>query len=293
MPLSLGLFTALAAAPPAVELPPPADNRIEIVGELARPSPKEAESYLRDLGVAHGERPTARWFDDICPHAVGIPQPYSTVIETQIRTTIKSVGAPIAKRRCRPNFIIAFTDDGGALVQLMKRRGSGIGAELPAAAIAQLTGQSMPVRWWYDTDVRNRDGIPATSAPLPWLQVETDGGVSDMPTRGGTLSSYGSSNISTLAVRSIRSAVVVIDVGLTTGRPLQQVVDYATLVGLAEIRFGAAPKESILSIFKNSETPQATMAPRDVRFLQSLYRIPMDRSSSQQRRSLVSGITGR
>ena len=84
---------------------------------------------------------------------------------------------------------------------------------------------------------------------------------------------------------------MVIDVKRAEGVPLKSVIDYATLVGLAEIKLGASPGNSILSLFRSDGHNRLTR--RDRAFLTGLYRIAMDRRAEQQRRALVGAIAGR
>jgi hypothetical protein len=147
------------------------------------------------------------------------------------------------------------------------------------------------VRWWYNTEIRSRDGSPAADVPTPGGFLEGPQ-VIPLPTgQSGNLSLYSPSLVSTQAVRAIHSATVVIDVKRAEGVPLKSVIDYATLVGLAEIKLGASPGNSILSLFRSDGHNRLTR--RDRAFLTGLYRIAMDRRAEQQRRALVGAIAGR
>lgn len=236
----------------------PSTDSITIIGERTNQARQQSEAYLRELGVAIGDHPTARWFDPICPRAIGLNQANATIVEMQVRGTIAKVGARLAGASCAQNFLIVFADDGAGLVQMLKRREASVGSELPPPALRELTRGAAPVRWWYNTEVRSRDGSATTSVVPPGVQVETVGGVGTLPTSGESLSIYGSSIVSTQTVRTIRSAVVVVDVQRSEGIRLKPVIDYTSLVGLAEIRQGAEPFGSVLSLFSGSAGAQGS-----------------------------------
>jgi hypothetical protein len=86
------------------------DETIVVTGELPGDPKEQARAYVKELGVAAGEQPTARWFDPICPHAIGLGKEHAKIVEEQIRRIIREAGAPLAKARCAPNFAVAFTD---------------------------------------------------------------------------------------------------------------------------------------------------------------------------------------
>jgi hypothetical protein len=262
----------------------PGDDVIVVTGELQEQAKRKAQAYVNELGVATGERPTARWFDPICPHAIGLSKQHAAIVEQQIRRIIREVGAPLAKAGCRSNLVVAFTDGPEHVVKRIARAGS----ELPSATARELKQGDAAVRWWYDTEFRTRDGLPAGDTPPPSAFVEASNATALPSGQSGNLSLYNSSLVSTQVVRAIHSATVIVDVQRTQGVPLKSVVDYAALVGLAEIVLGASPDDSILSLLQTSG--ERGLTHRDRAFLTSLYRIAMDRKAGQQRRAIVQAM---
>ena len=144
------------------------------------------------------------------------------------------------------------------------------------------------MRWWYNTELRSKDGKPASDAAVPWATLNSPS-YSPLPTgSSGSLPQYNSSMVSTQSVRAIHSATVIIDVNRAEGVPLKSVVDYAALVGLSEIALGASPTDSVLSLFQSGGNRELTI--RDRGFLKGLYQIAMDRSSDRQRRAIVNAM---
>ena len=290
----MALLSAFAATPVHSQQP----TEIVVIGQAPEKMRNETESYLNQVGVAAGERPTSRWFDPICPRAIGLQSQQAALAERQIREISTLVGAPLAKDGCSPNFAIVFTGDGGAVVRQIAKKESTRLREVPASAQNELKQGTAPVRWWYETEIRESDGRPMIGAPPPSLMVFSVGGMasSGSGTLAGTVPSneekylnhYSSSAVSTQVVRALRSATVIVDVSRAKGKPLSSVVAYAAMVGLAEIRQGAAPGPSILSLFSNKAIDDLTFS--DTAFLKSLYRVHMDRTAEQQRRTLVGGM---
>ena len=263
---------------------PRSDEVIVVTGELQEQAKRKAQAYIKELGVVTGERPTARWFDPICPRAIGLSAQHAAIVEEQMRQIIREVGAPLAKAGCSPNFAVAFTDGPEQVVRHIASAGS----ELSPPAARELKKGKAPVRWWYNTEFRNRDGMSAgdTVSPSAFVQAPN---YTPLPSgRSGNLSLYGSSLVSTQVVRAISSATVVVDVQRAEGVPLKSVIDYAALVGLSEIAFSASPADSILTLFQSGRNRGLTR--RDRAFLTSLYRIAMDRKAEQQRRAIVQAM---
>ena len=294
-PVAMSL--ALLMSEPAVAsiAQPEDDEEIVVIGETMREAQRQAQAYVQQVGIAVGERPTARWVDPICPSAVGLAPEKEAIVRQQVRDLIRQVGAPLGKENCAPNLVIVFTDGPEAVVATMTRKGSAVLREVAPPVAREIKEGSAPIRWFYQTDVRSREGFSATDTVNPALLGATEGhlGNAEMPQfgygDGGVLNVKGSSHISSQAIRTIKHATVIVDVLRAKGRSLREVTDYAALVGLAEIKFGAAPPRSILSLF-DAQMPVTELTKRDVAMLSGLYRIHMDRRAEQQRRTLVNAI---
>ena len=260
------------------------DDTIVVTGELEKQARQKANSYIRELGVATGEQQAARWFDPICPRTIGLSKDHARIVEDRVRQVVQEAGAPLAEAGCSANFLIAFTDGPERLVQ----RVAGSRGGLPLTHARELKEGSAPIRWWYNTEFRSKDGKPASDASIPWAEVGSPSYTPLPSGQSGSLLHYNSSMVSTQAVRAIHSATVVIDVERAEGASLKSVVDYAALVGMAEISLGAAPPESVLSLFQPGGGRELTV--RDRTFLSGLYEIAMDRPATRQRRAIVQAM---
>lgn len=265
------------------------DDEIVVTGETRKEAQRKAQAYVRQLGVATGEKQAARWIGAVCPRAIGVNKAHAALVEQRIRKIATEAGAPVARPGCQGNLIVAFTDDGKAVARRISSLDSSPTSQLSARDATKLKTDESPVRWWYNTSVQSKDGAASTSVNPPAAQfTDANGNRSDPPINDRTtvLSQYNSSLVSTLAVRGILSATVVVDVERASGTSLASIIDYAALVGLAEIRLGAAPDGSILSLFKPASAEKA-LTGRDAAFLKGLYKITLDRRANQQQRTLV------
>ena len=290
--LSLAVCVALIGSVPAAGsiAQPERDEEIVIVGETMRQAQRQAQAYVQEVGIAAGNQPTARWVDPICPSAVGLASDKEALVKRQVRDLIRQVGAPLGKENCAPNLMIVFTDGPEAVVEAMTKKGSGILREVAPAVAQEIKQGAAPIRWFYQTDVRTREGSSMTDTVNPAL-LNSFPGATEPPKlpSDSVLNVKSSSHISSQAVRTIKHATVIVDVLRAKGNSLRAITDYAALVGLAEIKFGASPERSILSLF-DPQAPVTELSKRDVAMLTGLYRIHLDRRAEQQRRTLVNRI---
>ncbi|MFM5924053.1 MAG: hypothetical protein ACKOPG_07710 [Novosphingobium sp.] len=290
--LAAVLFARCAQAGEPV---PPSEAAITVTGvkqdlEQVR---REAAAFVRKTGVASGQTPAARWIDPVCPKVIGLPGHLANRVETQLRDIAQGNGVPVARAKCRSNVVVVFTDDARKLIGTIASRQPQSLAEVPVSARPALKTGPAPVRWWYTTGVRSKDGVRAATAPPPWFMGDgNNGGGSPIPMDGDTttLVQTGTSIVSTQTVRAFSSATVVIDVNLADGKTLDAVTDFAALVAFAEIRPSPSPPDgTILALFEPGGD-LAGLTERDAAFLKALYRLPLDRQAHQQRGRLVDDL---
>lgn len=293
----LGLALCFPTAATAQAVPPsspPAEALPEVVVTGERVSPEElhrrAEDFVRRVGVVTGDRQAARWRDPICPHIIGLSPVLSQKVEDKFRSIARAAGAPLAPTsRCEKNVIIAFTGDAGAVIRSLASRSPRQLSEVPSGARADLLEGKAPIRWFYTTESRSKDGLRGTGSQPQWSSGNGQGGGSIIGDNGKSVSllQYGSGIISTSGIRVLTGATVVIDVNLAEGKTLNAVASYAALVALSEVRLsGEKPAHSILGMFDRSEAAES-LSEFDLRFLNSLYALPLDRNPRSQRGRIV------
>jgi hypothetical protein len=261
------------------------DDPIIVTGSrLTREQAREqAGDYVRQVGVARGLAPAARWIDPVCPRVRGIAEPYARIVEARMRGIAQETGIQTADKGCHPNISVSFVGNAEALMKVIGRRSPIRFREVPPEAREALINGDLPIRWWYLTDERTKGGvsrvphsIPTTGAPL---QVEAFG-------------HYNSSIVGTQMNRAIVEAGVVIDLDRVEGRRLDAIAAYAAFVAFAEVRAGATPPAgSVLGMFGRDGEPQGGgLTKQDRTFLRALYRLPLDRTARRLRGRLVSDM---
>jgi len=297
-PATAVLAALLIAAPaPARAQATPEDDRDIIVegrAESAEERREAARAFVRQLGVAEGQKPVARWIDPICVGVSGLSEAHAAIVRKRLLAVAEAADVPVAAAPCRTNLLVSFVERGGDMVRRLMRRAGSRFREVPLAERAQLRSDTTPARWWYTSEVRGRDGRPASGAPAGWFGGEPgEGGGSIVPdVGGGSLIQTGSSIVSTQAIRALTSATIVIDANLAQGASLDAVAAHAAMVTLAEIdREASPPTGSILSLYRPDATPR-DLSERDRIFLHELYAMPLDRRARQQRNRLIARLAG-
>ncbi len=271
-----------------------ADASEAIIVNGSRLTPEQARdqaiAFVRGVGVAFGDRSVARWEAPVCPHIIGLESVHAQIVEKTLRRIAWKAKIPYATAPCHTNVVVTFTTDAGAVVRRISSRAIKSLSEVPLNARDVLRNGDAPVRWWYTTDVRSKDGMSASAAPAPWTSGNAEGGGSVLPDTGRSLNQYGSSIISTQAIRVLKSATIIVDANLAEGHTLDAVASYIAMVAFAEISSNDfAPSGSILSTFVSAEASAVT--DWDLAFLRALYRLPLDRKARQQRNILVAELT--
>ncbi len=288
------MLAILAVPAVAVAVVPDNGSSDQITVTATKLRPEEArdraDTFVRSLGVLSGEATLARWVEPVCPKALNLAPQYAAIVETKLRAIATAARVPVARTPCHANIAVSFVPDGGAVVRQIAAKSPRRFAELAGSARAALLDGTAPIRWWYATGRRHKDGVAASTAPPPIMVGSGEGGGSVLPTLdGGSYSSYGDSLLATPTVRVLTGATVVVDIARTDGLPLDAVVSYAAMVAFAEIKAADfAPPYSILGLFQPGGA--RGLSDWDRAFLAALYRVPHARAGRQQRGLLVREI---
>ena len=267
----------------------------DVVVTNARLSPEEARKrafdYVRRAGVAVGERPAARWIDKVCPRVTGLAGDAGPRIEARIREVAKAAGAPLAGEPCTPNATIRFVADARETTREIARRGDQM-RELPVPVRRAVVEGDAPVRWWYKTGMRSRDGERMLNTIPAFVGSENGQAGQALPVASdsGIMSTYGSSLVSTQVARGIEGATLIVDADRVATQRLDALADYIALVTLAEVDPLVDPApDSVLGLF--AERSQATaLSAWDERFLRALYSLTLDRRGRQHRGALAAAL---
>ena len=290
--LSLLLFTApLIAATQRTD-----SAEITVRGTLISPEQarERAVNFVRQTGVANGQQQVARWVVPACIKVIGLTAPQEAKVAGVMRGVAREAKVPVAPVDCEPNLTVSFTSDAGQLVRHIHARKPSQFSDLTRAEKEQLLNGPAAVRWWYVTEMMDRDGVKANTISAPWIGPDKEGGTSaySLPTAEGVTATqqYNSgSNVRTPTVRSLYGANVVVDASTAEGTSVDAIAAYAAMVAFAEIKASDPPLDSILGLFQPGGA-ETTMTDWDMAFLKSLYRMPLDRRSRIQRGHLVEAL---
>ncbi|PZN93936.1 MAG: hypothetical protein DCF31_11095 [Alphaproteobacteria bacterium] len=255
----------------------------------------KARDFIRDVLPIPAYGQYARWTQPVCPKVAGIADVYAAMVETRVRAAATAAGVPLAPPGCRTNLSITFSEDARVTAGIIARRKPRLVAKLDGLQQDRLFNAALPVRWWHVSEPTDDNGLPATSATV-LMTTQTFGGQSlaeSLPINPDTImtGSYNSSLIDTNLKIGVTGAVVLVDIPLATGKPLDAVADYVALVALAPAKL---PPElpgvpSILGLF-GSNGGAAALTGWDKAYLAALYRIQLNRNANRQRGQLVGAI---
>lgn len=255
----------------------------------------KARDFVRDLLPVPAYGQFARWTQPVCPKVTGIADVYAAMVETRVRAAAMAAGVPLAQAGCRTNLSITFSEDAKVTAGIIARRKPRLVAKLNGLERDRLFNAALPVRWWHVLEPTDGSGLPASSATV-LTTTQTFGGqnlAESLPIGPDALmtGSYSSSLIDTNLRLGVTGAVVLVDIPLATGKPLDAVADYVALVALAPAKL---PPElpgvpSILGLF-SSNGGAAVLTGWDRAYLAAYYRMQLNRNADRQRNQLVNAI---
>lgn len=235
-------------------------DSILVTGRTEQPSRSEVHSQARDIAVSGNvyDVPLARFEDPICPGIAGLTVETATMMVDRIRENARFVDLAIQEDGCRPNFIVAFVDDGQrTLANLMDQN---------PARFQWLTSvdkremlEPGPVRVWTDVQPTTRDGIPIARGR-------------NLVNPPMTRAAMSHSRIYTTLRNDIVSVMIIVDRDAARGMSLLQLADYATMRGLVQTQ----PTEgmsvgSILGLFEPNGPFAEHLTDFDRAYLNAVY----------------------
>lgn len=252
-----------------------------------------AVDFVKRTGVANGQQQVARWIIPICVKVLGLTTSQAVRIEDSMLDIAYEANMPVAGPGCQPNITVTFAPDAGEVVRHIYAKKPQQLREVSQSEREQLLSGEAPIRWWYATEMMDREGMRSNNISAPWLTAgEGTGAPVSLPTVDGvaTTQQYNSgSNVRTPTVRSLYGATVVVDASKAGNTPVDAIAAYSAMVAFAEMSASAPPPDSILGLFQPSSV-ETSLTDWDMAFLKSLYRMPLDRRSRIQRGHLVEAL---
>ena len=269
MLLMLSLAMLLAAAAPG-EPEPMTVTGTRLSGAAVA---EGARSYVRSVLPVPAYGQYARWVDPVCVKVSGIAESYAARVAARVTTAAAAAGVRVGKPGCRANLSVVFTEDAPTTVGVIVRKKPKQIARVTGEDRARLLTAPLPVRWWHGIELRGADGNGATPAGSSALMSAPSNIAlqNALPPNAPQTDGWSSSLINSQVAVWATSGVVVVDIGLATGKPLDAVADYVAMVGLAPMKLPpAAPGvPSILALFGTDAAP-AALTDWDKAFLASL-----------------------
>lgn len=259
------LAGALALAVPASAQEDAADD-IVVTGRVeAPPTTTEVTRQARAITAPTALRhlPLPRFEDRLCPGIFGMKPDYASLMIGRIRANAERLDLWMSEDdgTCRPNFIVAFVDDGQAALAQIERNQGWLMQGLTTADRRELLAEDGPVRVWTTTQTRSRDGLP-----VPRRETL------DNPP---TVSTWMAHSKIYLATREdITQVIVLFDRKDIYGKTLVQLADYATMRGLARTRpmdGDGQTMDTILALFDANGSPPLEMTEFDRAYLGAVY----------------------
>jgi len=203
------------------------------------------------------EESLVRWRTPICLLAAGLAIEDVKYLTARLSQISSSVGVPLARLPCQPNFVIVATPEPERVLDAWYARDSRLFGNAPPARIREFleTSRSRPVRVWYNINLGRKSGVRNGHF------IPSDQRAESSPFIGN-------------AVFDISSVFAIIDTNRTEHTTLDQLAGYLAIAGLTNIdldaELGSAP--SILRLFASpGENQPSDLSGWDAAFLRALY----------------------
>lgn len=258
----LGLV-ALAAAPLAAQEadPPP----IIVEGDRL-----QDETALTDLardvaGRPRADRPLARFEQPLCLMVAAVDTRLGQELAERIIDNARRAEVPVRGRGCKPNALLALSDDAHAQLRAIRDSGKRLFAGLRPRDIDAALGARDPVYVFQASQTTAASG-------QAMLRAMPDTPPENRVTAMGRLSR--------LTREDMLAALVVVDNAAVTGLSPVQIADYASLrllaptgeVDMAEA--GTDGPRTIMTLFAAPASAPQQMTRFDRAYLKALYRMP-------------------
>lgn len=254
------------AAPGWAQSDSPTDDNENIVvtGKAATSTEVSRQARaITDMSSAIRHEPMARFQDKLCPGVMGLEADAASLMIDRLRDNAQLLGLGLTKDdgTCRPNFIVAFVENGAENLQQIADHNGWAFQDMSPSERRKLLSEEGPVRVWTITQMRTRDGIP----------IPRSVSLFDPP----QVNTWMAHSKIYLAIREdITRVVVLFDREGVKGKTLLQLADYATMRGLARTRpveSDGQPMDTILALFDPGATPPGRMTEFDRAYLGAIY----------------------
>jgi hypothetical protein len=239
------------------------DTVVIEAGRARQQLEQQVHEYVAQALVPGDDESVARWLVPACPLVAGLTPARNTFITDRIVKVAAAAGVPIAPEGCSPNLLVIATVDPESLLREWRRRDRHIFVgERGIGGLEHFIATPRPVRTWHDA----MSGCP--------------GGAGTFRARGGTFFSECIGNrrmdsrLQWETVRTLFSAIVVIDLNRVGELSMGQISDYVAMSAFTPLRDHAANvgAPSVLQLFAPDVVAKPEGMTRwDEAFLEALY----------------------
>lgn len=281
-----GMAAMLAHAAVAAQAVPAEPPGIVVEGE--RPVEQKALTDLaRDIaGHPRERRPLARFEQPLCLMVAASDTGLAKQIAERIIDNAKSAGVRVRGNGCKPNALVAVSDDAHAQLAAIRKSGRRLFAGLSAREIDAAMGARDPVYVFQASKQTSASGEVIVSSPEA-------GGSNGVP--GPTNQIWSAGRLKREIREDMLAVLVVVDNAAIGGLSPAQVADYASLrllapTGEVDVAEAGAPR-TIMTLFVAPASAPATMTRFDRAYLKWLYRMPPGSFASEVLRAAVLDAT--
>jgi hypothetical protein len=252
-----------------------------------RDTEKRVHEFVSHVPVmSNTDESFARWNTPICPLVAGLPGKDGEFVLTRLSEIALLVGAPLASRECRANFVVLVTPTPNASLTAWVARAHyrHLFGDADPEKIKIFLKTQRAIRVWY-----NEQQVAAENESVLTPGPSSNGLVISGPGAMGvtTVNSFDANRLEWNAVWTISSVIEVVDAGAMKGFKFIQMTDYIAMAGLAKFNldadFGTAP--TILRMFKGADDARpSSLSDWDEAYLKALYHT---RQSSRLQTDLI------
>ena len=260
------------ATPPPVEL-----QDITVEGRSTR---QAAQQFVRRIATAPAGARLGRWNTPICVSVANLKAPYGQMLADRIGEVAHELRISVGEPGCSPNVLVIAGEDGPAMASALvegwrlRFRPPINNTNMGVAALERFKTSAAPVRWWHIS-------LPV-SVDSGHLAVRDGGGEPPM------VPSRNPSRMRSPLRYDLSGATVVIDMTKSSGVSLSALLDYVTMVVLAQVdpRADYSDQPTVLNLFNDPEGVTG-MTDWDLAYLHALYEAEPDRASSGAQEAAV------
>ncbi len=243
-----------------------------ITVEARRKLDREVSHYVSSIVVPYFNDSLMRWNTPVCPLVAGLPRGPAEFVLARISRIATAAHAPLGSEHCSANFYVVVTSDPDSFLKEWWRRDPRLfNVRNGMGAINHFLASRVPIRSWYNAGFASSEGGPMLPDGL--IAGLYGPGASPMLQQVPTNRVPDGSRLRYSAVQSLSSVIIIVDRKQVGDFHMEQLADYITMIGLAEIRLdadlGEAP--SILKLFQGSKDVPQGLSSWDQAFLYSLY----------------------